>query len=118
MASKVYFADFRAPSWRETVPQKFARLIMTAGFDELDLEGKYVAIKTHFGEPGNMAFLRPNWAKVLVRWVSITWRITSRLASGFCISRTKKFNAVVVDFLEALPPLSTRYRDRHRQNSP
>ena len=31
MASKVYFADFRAPSWRENLPQKLARLMMTAG---------------------------------------------------------------------------------------
>ncbi|MDD7112451.1 MAG: DUF362 domain-containing protein [Coriobacteriaceae bacterium] len=64
--SKVYFADFRCPSWRENLPQKLARLIMTAGFGDMDLEGKYVAIKMHFGEPGNMAYLRPNWAKVVV----------------------------------------------------
>ena len=69
MASKVYFADFRAPSWRETLPQKFARLIMAAGFDDIDMDGKYVAIKMHFGEPGNMAYLRPNWAKVVVQLV-------------------------------------------------
>ena len=31
MASKVYFADFRCPSWRENLPQKLARLMMTAG---------------------------------------------------------------------------------------
>ena len=64
--SKVYFADFRCPSWRENLPQKLARLIMTAGFDDIDMEGKYVAIKMHFGEPGNLAYLRPNWAKVVV----------------------------------------------------
>ena len=69
MASKVYFADFRAPSWRENLPQKFARLIMSAGFDDIDMEGKYVAIKMHFGEPGNLAYLRPNWAKVVVQLV-------------------------------------------------
>ena len=64
--SKVYFSDFRCPSWRENLPQKLARLIMTAGFGDIDMEGKYVAIKMHFGEPGNMAYLRPNWAKVVV----------------------------------------------------
>ncbi|WP_308589103.1 DUF362 domain-containing protein [uncultured Oscillibacter sp.] len=64
--SKVYFTDFRCPSWRENLPQKLARLIMTAGFGDMDLEGKYVAIKMHFGEPGNLAYLRPNWAKVVV----------------------------------------------------
>ena len=48
--SKVYFADFRAPSWRENLPQKLARLMMTAGFGDIDMDGKYVAIKMHFGE--------------------------------------------------------------------
>ena len=51
MASKVYFADFRCPSWRENLPQKLARLMMTAGFGDIDMDGKYVAIKMHFGEP-------------------------------------------------------------------
>ena len=64
--SKVYFTDFRCPSWRENLPQKLARLIMTAGFGGIDMDDKYVAIKMHFGEPGNMAYLRPNWAKVVV----------------------------------------------------
>ena len=63
--SKVYFADFRCPSWRETLPQKLARLMMTAGFGDIDMEDKYVAIKMHFGEPGNLAYLRPNWAKAV-----------------------------------------------------
>ena len=54
MASKVYFADFRCPTWRENLPQKLARLMMTAGFGDIDMDGKYVAIKMHFGEPGNM----------------------------------------------------------------
>ena len=65
MASKVYFADFRCPSWRENLQQKLARLMMSAGFGDIDMEGKYVAIKLHFGEPGNMAYLRPNWAKAV-----------------------------------------------------
>ena len=34
-----------------------------AGISNIDFEDKYVAIKMHFGEPGNLAFLRPNWAK-------------------------------------------------------
>ena len=63
--SKVYFADFRCPSWRENLTQKLARLMMTAGFGEIDMEDKYVAIKMHFGEPGNLAYLRPNWAKAV-----------------------------------------------------
>ena len=65
MASKVYFADFRCSSWRENLQQKLARLMMTAGFGDIDMDGKYVAIKMNFGEPGNMAYLRPNWAKTV-----------------------------------------------------
>ncbi len=38
---------------------------MTAGFGDIDMDGKYVAIKMHFGEPGNLAYLRPNWAKAV-----------------------------------------------------
>ena len=30
-----------------------------------DMDGKFVAIKMHFGELGNMAFLRPNYAKAV-----------------------------------------------------
>ena len=41
--SKVYFADFRCPSWRENLPQKLARLMETAGFGDIDMDGKYVA---------------------------------------------------------------------------
>ena len=65
MASKVYFTDF-CTGGRETLPKKLARLIMTAGFDQIDFENKYAAIKIHFGEMGNLAFLRPNYAKVVV----------------------------------------------------
>jgi uncharacterized Fe-S center protein len=50
----------------EPIPKKLRRLLLTAGFGELDLERKFVAIKMHFGEGGNLAYLRPNYAKVLV----------------------------------------------------
>ncbi len=64
----VYFTDMRT-SFNENLPQKLARLIKTAGLSEIDFEKKYAAIKIHFGEPGNLAFLRPNYAKVLVKAV-------------------------------------------------
>jgi len=65
MASKVYFTDFRCPG-DESLTQKFRRLAITAGIKELDMKNKYVAIKLHFGEPGNLAYLRPQYARVLV----------------------------------------------------
>lgn len=68
MASKVYWADFRA-DFRENLQQKLTRLMKTAGMGEIDFDNKYVAIKMHFGEPGNLAFLRPNWAKTVAYFV-------------------------------------------------
>jgi len=62
--AKVYFTDFRArPGYN--LLQKLEKLIKKAGIENIDFENKYVAIKIHFGEPGNLAFLRPNYAKVV-----------------------------------------------------
>ena len=65
MTPKVYFTDF-CTGTSETLPQKLARLILTAGIDQIDFKDKFVAIKIHFGELGNMAHLRPGYARVLV----------------------------------------------------
>ena len=64
MASKVYFADLRADV-HENLQQKLTRLMKTAGMGDIDFQDKFVAIKLHFGEPGNLAFLRPNWARTV-----------------------------------------------------
>ena len=64
--SKVYYTDMRT-SFSENLPQKLERLIKTAGIGEIDFEKKYAAIKIHFGEPGNLAFLRPNYAAVVAK---------------------------------------------------
>lgn len=68
MASKVYFADLRADV-HENLQQKLTRLMKTAGMGDIDFRDKFVAIKLHFGEPGNLAFLRPNWAKTVADFV-------------------------------------------------
>lgn len=64
MPSKVYFTDFRA-DYKENLLQKLERLCITAGIKEIDFNKKYTAIKLHFGEYGNLAFLRPNYARVV-----------------------------------------------------
>lgn len=66
--SRVYFTDFRC---RNGVSQqkKLEKLLLAAGFDQIDFEGKFVAIKLHFGELGNLAFLRPNYAKTVADMV-------------------------------------------------
>ena len=43
------------------LPQKLKNLIREAGIEKLDLKDKFVAIKMHFGEPGNIAYLRPQF---------------------------------------------------------
>ncbi len=68
MASKVYFADLRT-DYRENLQQKLTRLLKTAGMGDINFDGKFVAIKMHFGEPGNLAFLRPNWAKTVADFI-------------------------------------------------
>ena len=65
MTPKVYFTNF-CTTGGETLPQKLARLLLSAGMDQIDFKGKYVAIKIHFGELGNMAYLRPGYARVVV----------------------------------------------------
>ena len=62
--SVVYFTNFRARPGT-SVLQKLEKLIRAAGIGNIDMEKKMVAIKIHFGEPGNLAYLRPNYAKVV-----------------------------------------------------
>ena len=66
--SKVFFADFRT-TLTENLQQKLTRLMKAAGMDSIDFDKKFTAIKIHFGEPGNLAFLRPNWAKTVADFV-------------------------------------------------
>ena len=62
MASKVYFSDLRT-GFDNSLLDKLTRLMREAGIGTIDFTNHYVAIKMHFGEPGNLAFLRPNWAR-------------------------------------------------------
>ena len=62
--AKVYFSDLRAPMGTNLL-KKLEKLIRTAGIGGIDMEKKLVAIKIHFGEPGNLSFLRPNYAKAV-----------------------------------------------------
>ena len=64
--SKVFFTDFRTKMYGDGLPIKFKNLIKKAGILDIDMDGKFVAIKTHFGELGNLSFLRPNYARALV----------------------------------------------------
>ena len=66
--SKVFFTTFKTIG-QENLLQKLHRLMKSAGFEKIDFTDKYAAIKIHFGEYGNLAFLRPNYAKVVADYV-------------------------------------------------
>ena len=62
--AKVYFTDFRTkPNVSQGV--KLQKLCRQAGLGKIDFEGKFVAIKLHFGELGNFAYIRPNYVKAV-----------------------------------------------------
>jgi uncharacterized Fe-S center protein len=69
-ASKVYFTDLRAKP-NQNLLQKLSKLMDTAGFDSIDFKNKFTAIKLHFGEPGNLAFIRPNFASEIVKKIKL-----------------------------------------------
>lgn len=58
--------DLRASS-RENLLDKFERLLKTARIDNLGFKDKFVAIKIHFGELGNLAYIRHNFVGRLVK---------------------------------------------------
>ncbi|MGL5327803.1 MAG: DUF362 domain-containing protein [Peptostreptococcaceae bacterium] len=68
--SKVYYTDLRT-NLGETLPSKLEKLIKKAGMESINFKDKFTAIKIHFGEPGNLAYLRPNYAKVIVDVIKV-----------------------------------------------
>ncbi len=67
MKSEVYFSDLRA-SARRNLLDKIERLMEKGGFDDIlkKNKGALVAIKLHFGEKGNTAFIRPVYIRRIV----------------------------------------------------
>lgn len=63
--SKVYFTNLRTTGSMNLL-NKLERLVKKAGIESLNFKDKFTAIKIHFGEPGNLAYLRPNYSKVIV----------------------------------------------------
>ena len=66
MKAKVYFASMRTKAFGDGLCEKLGRLMDKAGIEQIDFARKFVAIKIHFGERGNLAFLRPNFARKVV----------------------------------------------------
>jgi len=66
MESKVYYTTMKQIK-NENLLGKLERLVKAAGIEDIDFQNKFVAIKIHFGEPGNLAYLRPNYARRIVQ---------------------------------------------------
>lgn len=62
--ANVYWMDLRTNP-NLNLLQKLDKLLRKAGFADLELKDKYTALKIHFGEPGNMAVVRPPYVGVI-----------------------------------------------------
>jgi uncharacterized protein len=58
MASPVYFTSLRA-KYNDSLLRKIKRLAQAAGLEKIVREKGLAAVKVHFGERGNTAFIRP-----------------------------------------------------------
>jgi uncharacterized Fe-S center protein len=66
--SEVFFTDMHStPSLN--LLKKLEKLAKAAGMDSIDFNRKMTALKIHFGEPGNLAYLRPNFAARIAQMV-------------------------------------------------
>lgn len=68
MTADVYFMDLAATP-RESLPQKLARLVETAGIGDALSKNDLAAVKIHFGEKGNTNFIRPVYIRQLIRTI-------------------------------------------------
>ena len=64
-SSKVYFSDLRA-TFKENLLSKLVRLMDHVGIEDIVKPRTLVAIKLHFGEKGNSAFIRPLFIRTVV----------------------------------------------------
>ena len=60
--SPVYYADLRS-SFKENLLGKIDRLLDSLALENMVPARSLVAVKLHFGEKGNVAFIRPNFIR-------------------------------------------------------
>ncbi len=69
MNAKIYFADLRANSSRN-MSDKIHALLDQAGIASVIRKNNLVAVKVHFGEKGNSAFIRPIFIRDILNSIS------------------------------------------------
>lgn len=97
MAAKVYYTNMRAPG-NISLLDKMQKLLNQVGLKEIIAPGDLVAVKLHFGEPGNLAYIRPQFVRRLVERVK---KLGGKpfLTDANTLYRGKRANSV--DHLEA-----------------
>ena len=69
MNAKIYFADLRASSSRN-MSDKIHALLDQAGIASVLSKNNLVAVKVHFGEKGNTAFIRPIFIRDIINSIT------------------------------------------------
>ncbi len=66
---KVFFADAKCHRTLGGPTQKFKKLLEISGFADIITPGDVVALKMHFGEPGNARYIRPIFPVLAVDFI-------------------------------------------------
>ena len=66
--AKVYFTDFRTKAFGDGLPTKLKKMIKKAGIGHIDMKGRFVAIKLHFGSLATSVTCAPTMrVRLLIR---------------------------------------------------
>ncbi|KUK12174.1 MAG: 4Fe-4S ferredoxin, iron-sulfur binding protein [Moorella sp. 60_41] len=66
--AEVFWSDMRTEKGNNLI-DKVERLWRRAGFDEIIAQGDLVAVKLHFGEKGNLAYIHPAFVRRIVELI-------------------------------------------------
>jgi len=75
--SKVYHIAANGQEAPETLSEKAKRAYLATGVNEGIAEGDFAALKIHFGEAGNMGYIKPPWLAGLI------WEVRQRTCHAF-----------------------------------
>lgn len=106
--SDVFFTDFRC-KMEDSMLKKMTDLIKKAGIDKIDFVDKFVAVKLTFGEWGNLAFTRHQYAKVLCDYIKSKGGMpfltdSNTLYAGY---RNQALRHLDAAYMNGFSPLST-----------
>ena len=68
MTADVFFIDLETTS-KENLPQKLSRLVKRAGLKNILANDDLTAVKIHFGEQGNTAYIRPIFIRKIIQTI-------------------------------------------------